>query len=130
MEALEPFKVDLPTQDPEPLAYLKEDQPYSYNVHLDVSIRTPTLEEPHIITQSNFKYLYWSINQQLTHHTVTGCNLNVGDLLGSGTISGTEKSEYGSLLELTWAGKEKIHLPNGEERVFLKDGDTVIMNGY
>lgn len=128
-EALAPFKVDLPAQDPEPLPYLKE-SPYSYDIHLDVSLKTKTLETPHTICKSNFKYLYWSVNQQLTHHTVTGCNLNVGDMLGSGTISGTDSSEFGSLLELSWAGKNKIPLPNGEERVFLQDGDTVIMNGY
>lgn len=128
-EALEPFKVNLPEQDPEPLPYLKEDQPYSYDIDLHVKIKSETMEEPHTVAVSNFKYLYWSINQQLTHHTETGCNMNVGDLLGSGTISGKEKSEFGSMLELSWAGKEKIPLSNGEERVFLKDGDTVYMNG-
>jgi fumarylacetoacetase len=129
-EALAPFKVDLPTQDPEPLPYLKEEQPYSYDVHMDVSIKTPTLDTPHVLAHSNFKHLYWSINQQLTHHSITGCNMNVGDMIGSGTISGTTKEEYGSMLELSWGGKEKIALSNGEERVFLKDGDTVLMNGY
>lgn len=130
MEALEPFKVNLPEQDPEPLPYLKEAQPYSFNINLQVGIQTKDMSEPHTVSTSNFKHLYWSVNQQLTHHTETGCNMNVGDMLGSGTISGTDKSEYGSMLELSWAGKEKIALPNGEERVFLQDGDTVVMNGY
>lgn len=130
MEALEPFKVNLPEQVPEPLPYLKEEQPYSYDINLEVTIQSKSMEAPHRISMSNFKYLYWSINQQLTHHTETGCNMNVGDLLGSGTISGTEKSEYGSMLELTWAGKEKIQLPGGEERVFLSDGDKLTMNGF
>lgn len=129
-EALEPFKVNLPEQVPEPLPYLKEEQPYSYDINLEVTLQSKTMDTPHRISMSNFKYLYWSINQQLTHHTVTGCNLNVGDMLGSGTISGTEKSEYGSMLELTWGGKEKIQLPNGEERVFLTDGDKLTMNGF
>lgn len=129
-EALEPFKVNLPEQVPEPLPYLKEEQPYSYDINLEVTLQSKTMDTPHRISMSNFKYLYWSINQQLTHHTVTGCNMNVGDMLGSGTISGTEKSEYGSMLELTWGGKEKIQLPNGEERVFLTDGDKLTMNGF
>lgn len=129
MEALEPFKVNLPEQDPEPLPYLKEEQPYSFNIELSVGIQSEEMKEPHTIAVSNFKHLYWSVNQQLTHHTETGCNMNVGDMIGSGTISGTEKAEYGSMLELSWAGKEKISLGNGEERVFLKDGDTVYLNG-
>ena len=129
LEALEPFKTNLPEQDPEPLPYLKEVQPYSYNIDLHVGIKSENMDAPHTISISNFKHLYWSVNQQLTHHTETGCNMSTGDMLGSGTISGTEKSEYGSMLELSWAGKEKVSLGNGEERVFLKDGDTVYMNG-
>jgi fumarylacetoacetase len=129
LEALEPFKVNLPEQDPEPLPYLKEDQPYSFDIELTIGIKSETMKEPHTVSVSNFKHLYWSINQQLTHHAVTGCNMSTGDLLGSGTISGTQKSEYGSMLELSWAGKEKVSLGNDEERVFLKDGDTVYMSG-
>jgi len=82
-----------------------------------------------LISKSNFKYMYWSANQQLTHHSVTGCSMSVGDLLGSGTISGTEKGTYGSLLELCWGGKESVKLPNGEERKFLQDGDTLSLEG-
>jgi len=107
LEALEPFKTNLPEQDPEPLPYLKEVQPYSYNIDLHVGIKSENMDAPHTISISNFKHLYWSVNQQLTHHTETGCNMSTGDMLGSGTISGTEKSEYGSMLELSWAGKEK-----------------------
>jgi fumarylacetoacetase len=87
------------------------------------------MTDPTLISKSNFKFMYWSANQQLTHHTVTGCNMNVGDLLGSGTISGTEKGSYGSLLELCWSGKEIIKLPNGEERTFLLDGDILSLEG-
>lgn len=76
------------------------------------------------------KHLYWSVEQQLTHHTVTGCNLNVGDMLGTGTISGTEKGSYGSLLELSWNGKEPLTLPSGEERTFIQDGDVITFQGY
>lgn len=128
-EALEPFKIKLPKQDPEPLPYLRDENNYSYDVELDVLLQTPTMSGPAVISKSNFKYMYWSANQQLTHHTVTGCNLNVGDLLGSGTISGTEKQSYGSLLELCWGGKEPIKLPNGEERTFLVDGDILSLQG-
>lgn len=129
LEALEPFKINLPEQDPEPLPYLKEQQPYSFDIELSVGIKSESMKEPHNVSVSNFKHLYWSINQQLTHHAVTGCNMSTGDLLGSGTISGTTKAEYGSMLELSWAGKEKVSLGNDEERVFLKDGDTVYMTG-
>lgn len=90
-EALEPFKYKLPIQDPEPLPYLKDENNYSYDVELDVLLQTSTMDEPTVISKSNFKHMYWSANQQLTHHTVTGCPLQVGDLLGSGTISGREK---------------------------------------
>jgi fumarylacetoacetase len=128
-EALAPFKTELAAQDPEPLPYLKEKDHYSYDIELHVDIKTPKMDSYHNLAKSNFKHLYWSINQQLVHHTETGCPMAVGDLLGSGTISGTEKSEYGSLLELTWAGKDKIDLPNGEQRVFIQDGDSILMKG-
>ena len=128
-EALEPFKTKLPEQVPEPLPYLKDPENYSYDVELNVTLKTAAMSEPTQISKSNFKYMYWSANQQLTHHTVTGCNMNVGDLLGSGTISGTEKGSFGSLLELCWNGKEPIKLPNGEERTFLVDGDILNLEG-
>lgn len=128
-EALEPFKIKLPEQDPKPLDYLQDADMTSYDINLDVFMKSPKMEAEHKLATSNLKYLYWSPAQQLTHHTVTGCNMSSGDLLGTGTISGTEKQEYGSMLELTWAGKEKIQLPSGEERVFLQDGDSVRMTG-
>lgn len=129
-EALAPFKLSLPAQDPTPLDYLKDSELRSFDIQLDVLIKTPKMEQEHLMAKSNLKYLYWSPAQQLTHHAVTGCNMNPGDLLGTGTISGTTKEEYGSMLELTWNGKEKIQLPNGEERVFLEDGDSVTLRGY
>jgi fumarylacetoacetase len=88
------------------------------------------MDSYHEIANSNLKYLYYSVAQTITHHTVTGCNLNTGDLLGSGTISGPEKHERGSILELVWGGKEPITLPNGEERKFLLDGDSVLLEGF
>jgi fumarylacetoacetase len=88
------------------------------------------MAEAHTISRTNFKEIYWSISQQVAHHTVTGCNLRPGDLLASGTLSGNEKNSFGSLLELTWAGKEPLELPNGERRSFLEDGDTLILTGY
>ncbi len=111
------------------MPYLKDDENYSYDVELNVHLKSKTMTEAALISKSNFKYMYWSANQQLAHHTVTGCQMNVGDLLGSGTISGTEKSSYGSLLELSWSGKEPLKLPNGEERTFLLDGDTLSLEG-
>ena len=128
-EALEPFKIKLPAQEPEPLPYLKDDNNYSYDVELDVLLQSPTMAEPTLISKSNFKYMYWSANQQLTHHTVTGCSMTVGDVLGSGTISGTEKDSYGSFLELAWNGKEPLKVGNGEERIFLNDGDVLTLKG-
>lgn len=131
MEALEPFKVPLSAQDPKPLDYLYEKDLYSYDVKLQTSIKTEKASKYQTLITSNLKYLYWSMNQQLTHHTVTGCNLTVGDLLASGTISGVEKHEYGSLTELTWGGKDKIQIEEtGEERVFIQDGDSINMTGY
>eukprot|EP01015_Nassula_variabilis_P003306 TRINITY_DN1208_c0_g1_i4.p1 TRINITY_DN1208_c0_g1~~TRINITY_DN1208_c0_g1_i4.p1 ORF type:complete len:180 (+),score=34.39 TRINITY_DN1208_c0_g1_i4:66-605(+) len=130
VDALEPFRVNLPTQDPEPLPYLRDPKLSSFDINLEVLIQPAGSNKAETIVQSNFRHLYWSIAQQLAHHTVTGCNMNPGDLLGTGTISGPEKQSYGSLLELSWGGKESIKLSNGEERTFLKDGDVVIMRGY
>jgi fumarylacetoacetase len=130
MAALQPFRVAGPKQDPPPLPYLSGGEDCAYDIALEVKLQTATMAEPHIISRANFKEMYWSINQQVAHHTVTGCNLRPGDLLASGTLSGTGKNSYGSLLELTWAGKEPLELPNGERRSFLEDGDTVILTGY
>ena len=130
MEALEPFRKQGPTQDPEPLPYLRSQGDWSYDIVLDVLVRTPKMEEPARISRSNFRYMYWNVCQQLAHHSVTGCNMRPGDLLASGTISGPEKEERGSLLELTWRGSEPLQLPSGEERKFLLDGDELILRGW
>ena len=128
-EALSPFKVSLPEQDPSLLPYLQDNDLSSYNVELEICLRTPSMGEHHKIATSNFRYLYYSVPQTIAHHSVTGCNMNVGDMLGSGTISGPQKHEYGSLLELCWGGKEEIELPNGEKRKFLQDGDSIALRG-
>jgi len=130
MAALEPFRVAGPKQDPPPLPYLSGGQDCAYDISVEVKLQTAAMVEPHIISRTNFKEMYWSMNQQLAHHTVTGCNLRPGDLLASGTLSGAEKGSYGSLLELAWAGKEPLELPNGERRSFLEDGDTIILTGF
>jgi len=129
LDALEPFKVAGPEQDPQPLPYLEEDGLTSYDIAIQTSIK-PKKEDETIISNTNFKNLYWSISQQLAHQTVNGCNVRSGDLYGSGTISGKEKTSYGSMLELTWKGTEPIKMSDGSERKFIHDGDTVIMRGY
>jgi fumarylacetoacetase len=130
MEALEPFRIKGPTQQPQPLPYLRHGQARSYDINLEVGLQTGSMQSPVTICRTNFRYLYWDMNQQIAHHTITGCNLRTGDLLASGTISGDERESFGSLLELSWGGKNPIELPNGEKRSFLEDGDTVIMTGY
>lgn len=129
MEALEPFRRAGPVQDPEPLDYLR-DGSRSFDIELEVAIRTAQMQSPYVIARSNFRHLYWTMTQQLAHHTVTGCNLRPGDLLASGTISGPTKESRGSMLELTWRGTEPLHLPSGEERKFLHDGDEIVMSGF
>jgi fumarylacetoacetase len=130
MEALEPFRVKGPVQDPEPMEYLRSKGNWAYDINLDVFLKPDTSKEPFKISGSNFKYMYWNICQQLAHHTVNGCNTKTGDLMASGTISGPAKDSFGSMLELTWRGEHPITLPGGGERKFLNDGDTVIMSGY
>jgi len=131
MEALEPFRCAGPVQDdPEPLEYLRSSEDCAYDIHLEVGLQSETMAKPGTIATSNFKYMYWSMCQQLAHHTVNGCNTQPGDLYGSGTISGPEKHERGSMLELSWRGTEAIKLPGGEERRFLADGDTVTLTGW
>jgi len=132
MFALEPFMVPAPLQtEPLPLEYLRDPSPTStYDINLSVGIKGASMSEAHIVTKTNFKFMYWSNRQQLVHHTVTGCNMRPGDLLGSGTISGSTPDSYGSLLELCWKGTNPIPFPDGTTRKFLQDGDTVIMKGY
>ena len=129
MEALEYFKVAGPVQDPEVLEYLKYEGDYNYDVHLEVLIQ-PEGDEENTISKSNYKFMYWNQLQQLAHHTVNGCNLRIGDMMASGTISGKDEESYGSLLEITQAGKKTLQLKNGVERKFVQDQDTVIMKGY
>lgn len=130
LEALEPFRCPGPAQDPEPLPYLRGDGPAAFDIHLEVALRTALQREPATICRSNFKYLYWSMAQQLAHHAVNGCNLRPGDLLASGTISGQAPDSLGSLLELAWKGTRPLTLPSGETRSFLQDGDEVIMTAW
>ncbi|NWK49362.1 fumarylacetoacetase [Acinetobacter sp. SwsAc7] len=131
LEALEPFKTSSPEQEPKPLAYLREDNSSnSYDIHLSVEIQPENNDQSNVICKTNFKYMYWSMAQQLTHHTIAGCNLQVGDLMGSGTISGPTPDSYGSLLEITWNATKPLTLSNGEQRNFIQDGDTIIMKGY
>ncbi|MBJ7434966.1 MAG: fumarylacetoacetase [Acinetobacter sp.] len=131
LEALEPFKTSSPEQEPKPLAYLREDNSSnSYDIHLSVEIQPENDDKSDVICTTNFKYMYWSMAQQLTHHTIAGCNLQVGDLMGSGTISGPTPDSYGSLLEITWNATKPLTLSNGEQRNFIQDGDTIIMKGY
>ncbi|SPL70550.1 fumarylacetoacetase [Acinetobacter stercoris] len=131
LEALEPFKTSSPVQHPKPLAYLQEDHHNnSYDIHLSVEIQAEGQPQTDIICQTNFRHMYWSMAQQLTHHTISGCNLQVGDLMGSGTISGPTPDSYGSLLELTWNTTKPLTLSNGQQRGFLEDGDTLTIKGY
>ena len=130
MEALNPFKVPGPVQEPNVLDYLKFDGLKNYDINLSVSITPEDSNIESIVCNSNFKYMYWNMNQQIAHHTVNGCNLNVGDMMASGTISGHTKDSYGSMLELSWGGKNPIELKDGSTRTFINDMDTVIMKGY
>ncbi len=129
MDALEPYRTKGPKQEPAPLPYLQQKGKLAYDIHLEVYI-APEKREPTLVSKSNFKYMYWSMAQQLAHHTSNGCKINSGDMMGSGTISGPTPDSYGSLLELTWGGKNPIQLNDGTERKFLNDNDTVIMKGY
>ena len=129
-EALEPFRLHGPRQQPAPLPYLQQAQPNNYDLELDVGLRAPSMNEPARICHTNFKYMYWSSVQQLVHHASSGCAMNVGDLLGSGTISGPEKSQRGSLLEISWNGTEPVELPGGVKRTFLEDGDSLVIRGW
>lgn len=129
MDALAPFAVSGPTQSPEVLPYLNYEGDAHFDVKLTVGIQ-PAGQEETIVSTSNMKYLYWNVKQQLAHHTVNGCNMKVGDMYGSGTISGPEPHEYGSMLELAWRGTKPIALKGGGERKFIEDGDTVIMRAH
>ncbi|MCG9792826.1 fumarylacetoacetase [Flavobacterium algicola] len=129
MDALEPFKVPGPKQVPSPLPYLQQKGKHSFDIHLEAAIQ-PENGTENVVSKSNFKHLYWTMNQQLTHHASSGCRINSGDMMGSGAISGANKENYGSMLELTWGGKNPIKLNDGTERKFINDYDTVIMKGF
>ena len=129
LEALEPFRVPAKPQNPCVLSYLQEHNRQNFDIQLEVTLK-PQNTEGGKICSTNFKNMYWTVAQQIAHHTVNGCNLNVDDVLASGTISGNEPNSFGSLLELTWGGKKPIQLPDGATRTFLEDGDTVVINGF
>ena len=129
LDALQPFRVESPIQSPKVLEYLAGSGKDSYDIQLQVAIETDSKVETEIC-HSNFKYMYWTMAQQLAHHTVNGCNVRGGDLMGSGTISGPSEGSYGSMLELAWKGTKPLTLNDGTQRRFILDGDTVIMRGY
>lgn len=129
LDALEPFRVDNPKQDPKPLPYLQVTGKKSYDIQLQVGIQPENGTET-VVANSNFKYMYWTMAQQLAHHTVNGCPINAGDMMGSGTISGPTKDSYGSMLELTWRGQNPLTLNDGTTRKFINDNDTVIMRAH
>lgn len=133
-EALNPFAVNGPRQDPQPLPYLcnadADGEKQHFDIKLEVGLKSPSMSEAEIICHSNSKYLYWSSHQQLTHHSITGCNMRPGDLLATGTISGPTEDSYGSLLELAWGGKKPLTLKNGETRTFIEDHDEIIMRAW
>ena len=129
MDALEPFRVESVVQNPEPLPYLQQKGKHSFDINLTVSIVTEEQIET-IVSKSNFKYMYWTMAQQLAHHTINGCKVNSGDMMGSGTISGPTPDSYGSMLELSWGGKNPVMLNDGTERRFINDNDTVVLKGF
>jgi len=130
MEALETFRKPLPRQDPEPLPYLRAKNDFTFDIQLEAKLQTTKLKSAHTITRTNFQNLYWSVSQQLAHHAVGGCNLQPGDLLASGTISGETEESRGCMLELTWRGANPLKLPDGEMRKWLEDGDTLAITGW
>ena len=129
LDALEPFSVESPEQNPKVLPYLEFDGKKAYDIQLQVGILTNNKDET-VVCNSNFKYMYWNMAQQLAHHTSNGCNIRCGDLLGSGTISGKSEDSFGSMLELTWRGTKPLKVKDGSERKFINDGDSVIMRGH
>lgn len=129
LDALEPFRVESPKQEPEVLPYLQFEGKKNYDINLEVDI-VPENGQVKTVSHSNFKYMYWNMAQQLAHHTVNGCNIQVGDMYASGTISGPTPDSYGSMLEISWQGKKPVTMPDGTERRFIQDNDTVVMRGW
>ena len=130
MEALEPFRLPGPSQEPTPLPYLQQVDSNNYNIDLEVALKPANAKNPTTISRTNFKYMYWSMAQQLAHHTISGCNTQSGDLMGSGTISGATPDSLGSLLELSWNGKNPVAVGDGATRTFIEDGDEIVMTGW
>jgi fumarylacetoacetase len=129
LDALQPFRVKGPDQFPQVLPYLVANGEKNFDISLEVLIK-PEQSDETTVSRSNFKYMYWNVCQQLAHHTVNGCNVQVGDLYASGTISGPSPGSFGSMLELTWNGQRPMHLADGTERKFINDGDTVVLRGH
>lgn len=134
IDALEPFRMQGPPQDPQPLPYLQTGEPWNFDIKLEVLLQTQSMREgnvpPELIAASNYGYMYWNMAQQLAHVTVNGTAIRPGDLYASGTISGPQAQSYGSLIELTWRGARPLQLANGETRSFLEDGDTITLRAY
>ncbi|KAF0824653.1 fumarylacetoacetase [Cytobacillus firmus] len=130
LEALEPFRTVGPKQEPEPFPYLRQTDAGAFNVNLTVHLKPEKNEEATLISQTNFNYMYWSMAQQVAHHTITGCNVRPGDMHASGTISGPRREERGSMLELTWRGANPLQLSGGEGRCWIEDGDTLTISGW
>jgi fumarylacetoacetase len=129
LEALAPFKVPGPTQEPAVLSYLKFQENWNYDIELEVGIQPDGSVET-VVSKSNYKFMYWNMLQQLAHHTINGCNVRIGDVMASGTISGPEEGSFGSMLELAWMGTKPLPMADGSTRTFLNDGDRVIMRGF
>ncbi|MES2514764.1 MAG: fumarylacetoacetase [Bacteroidota bacterium] len=129
LDALEPFRTEGYVQDPKVFPYLEYTGNKNLDIKLEVAIQPENTTET-IVCNSNYKYMYWTMEQQLAHHTINGCNMNVGDMMGSGTISGPDPKEYGSMMELSWKGTKPLKLNDGTERKFINDHDTVVMRGY
>lgn len=130
LDALDPFRVPGPRQDPPPLPYLQFSGDWAYDMQLEVWLQAADMNEPVRLTKTNFRYMYWNMLQQLAHMTVNGTNVLPGDLYGSGTVSGPTEDSRGSMLEICWKGTKPLTLPNGQQRRFLADGDTIIMRGW
>ena len=130
LDALEPFRTSGPAQDPPVLPYLQFDGEWAFDLNLEVLLVTETMPEPARLTRTNFRHMYWNILQQLAHQTINGTNVQPGDLYASGTVSGAAEDSRGSMLELCWKGTKPLKLPNGQERKFLQDGDSVLMRGH
>jgi len=129
MDALEPFKLEGPVQDPKVLSYLEYEGKHHYDIHLEVGIQPEKAAET-VVCNSNYKHMYWNMAQQLAHHTINGCNIRCGDMMASGTISGPTPNSFGSMLEISWKGTKPVILKEGGERKFINDLDTVIMRGH